>query len=300
MVNYRALFLALSSCVAVSAFTTNPISSTFTVDNESMKLNAISNRRNFLTKSASFIPVSTFLLTNTPSAYAIDKSKVTTSESGLLPDLPPDASRSYLQYRTPLQISADYYLFDLRDQVKDTNSWGEIGQLFNGQNARGGQGQPSAVERNFINPMRILGLSMPPDTADEMRAAQFEFERAMAKLSKATAGIRKDLPIEISKDAVPTAMSSWEDGRIALNKFFTVCNDTTGLSELKLIPKGEGDQQWLDYKRSPRKYNVLMKKTKLCQNRGGPTLSAAWGQLMVSGYLQDSCGIPDMEEYFFQ
>jgi hypothetical protein len=44
----------------------------------------------------------------------------------------------------------------------------------------------------------------------------------------------------------------------------------------------------------------LMKKTKLCQNRGGPALSQAWGQLMISGYMQDSCGIPDLEEYFYQ
>ena len=129
---------------------------------------------------------------------------------------------------------------------------------------------------------------------------QINYSHANPLLNQATAGIRKDLPIEISKDAVPTAMNGWEEGRIALNKFFTICNDTTGLTELKLIPKGDGDQQWIDYKRSPRKYNELMKKTKLCQNRGGPTLSAAWGQLMVSGYMQDSCGIPDMEEYFFQ
>ena len=176
MAKYTALCLVLLTFSTASAFTINPHSSTFRIESKRSTLNAVSDRRNFLLDGASIIPLSTFFLTNTPSAYAVDKSQITTSGSGLLPDLPPDASRSYLQYRTPLQISADYYLFDLRDQVKDTNSWGEIGQLFNGQNARGGQGQPSAIERNFINPMRILALSMPPDTADEMRAAQFDFE----------------------------------------------------------------------------------------------------------------------------
>jgi hypothetical protein len=44
-----------------------------------------------------------------------------------------------------------------------------------------------------------------------------------------------------------------------------------------------------------------MKVTKLCQNRGGPTLSAAWGNLMVSGTVQDSCGIAGaLEGYFHQ
>ena len=84
--------------------------------------------------------------------------------------------RSYLQYRTALQISADYYLFDLRDQLQDTQNWGEVGSVFNSQNARGGEGQPSPIERNFVNPMRILGLSMPPDVGEDMRTAQFEFE----------------------------------------------------------------------------------------------------------------------------
>merc|ERR1712071_24875 len=262
-----------------------------------------SGRREFFKSGATpaLLPVLGLTLTSSSLPANAETTSITTASSGLLPDLPPDAVRSYLQYRTPLQISADYYLFDLRDQIKDINQWGEINALFNSQNARGGQGQPSALERNFVNPMRILSLSMPPDTADEMRLAQFDFERAMNKITKTTAGIRRDLSIEVPKTAVPEAQKGWEEGRIALNKFFTICNEATGLpNELKTIPKGDGEEQWIAYNRSPRKYNELTKKTRLCQNRGGPTLSAAWGQLMVSGYMQDSCGIPDMEAYFFQ
>ena len=61
-----------------------------------------------------------------------------------------------------------------------------------------------------------------------------------------------------------------------------------------------GPNQLAEYGRSQRKYLELKKKIKLCQNRGGPTLSQAWGQLMISGYMQDSCGIPDLEAYFYQ
>jgi len=106
--------------------------------------------------------------------------------------------------------------------------------------------------------------------------------------------------VEIDKTAVPKAQEAWEEGRKALNSLFVTLNTATGLEgELTLIPP-PGPNQFTEYGRSIRRYNTLMKKTKLCQNRGGPTLSAAWGQLMVSGYLQDSCGVEPLEGYFFQ
>lgn len=227
--------------------------------------------------------------------------KITGAEDGNLPDLPPEAARSYLQYRASLQLAADYYVFELQDKIGRIDDWGEVNQLFQTNNNRG-QGQPNKIERDYTNPMRILGLSMPPDEADDLRDAQFKFERAMAKLTKATAGVRRDLPVEIDKSLVTDAKKGWEDGRVALNDFFVVLNRTTGLEEMKVIPES-GDGQFRAYGRSPRRYFELMKKTKLCQNRGGPALSQAWGQLMVSGYLQenmDSCGIPDPVEYFYQ
>jgi hypothetical protein len=197
-----------------------------------------------------------------------------------------------------LQTSADFYIFELLDKLGNVYDWGEIGELFQVNNNRG-QGSPNRIERDFTNTFRILGLSMPPDVADELRDAQFRFEAAMAKISKATAGIRRDLPVEISKDAVPNALAGWEEGRKAINDFFRIMNDTTGLQELRLIPTA-GPNQLAEYGRSQRRYLELKKKVKLCQNRGGPTLSVAWGQLMVSGYLQDSCGIPDLADYFYQ
>jgi len=101
---------------------------------------------------------------------------------------------------------------------------------------------------------------------------------------------------------VTSAKTGWEEGRKAFNEYLLVLNDTTGFKgELKTIPPGpKSVEQYNAYGRSQRRFFDLMKKTKLCQNRGGKTLSNTWGGLMVSGYLQDSCGIPDMDDYFFQ
>lgn len=236
------------------------------------------------------------------SANAIAEGRtVTGAKDGNLPDLPIEAGKSYLQYRFQLQLAADYYIFDLQGKLGNIDDWGEVNQLFQTNNNRG-QGQPNKIERDYTNTMRILSLSFPPDEAEEMRAAQFKFERAMFKITKATSGVRRDLPVEIDPSLVAKAEQGWEDGRVALNEFFTSLNQATGLNEMRLIPAAGPDQR-KEYRRSARRYFDLAKKTKLCQNRGGPALSQAWGQLMVSGYLQDnfdSCGIPDPVEYFYQ
>ena len=255
------------------------------------------NRRDMLNEFVTIIPFTTIAI-NTAVALPSNAVVPTGPEDGKLVDLPPEAIRSYLQYRVPLQTSADFYIFELQNNLQNVDNWGEIGELFQTNNNRG-QGNPSRIEREFTNTFRILGLSMPPDTADEMREAQFKFEAAMAKISKATMGIRRDLPVEIEKDAVPNALAGWEEGRKALNDFFRILNETTGLPELKEIPP-RGPNQIAEYGRSERRYVELKKKIKLCQNRGGPTLAVAWGQLMVSGYMQDSCGIPDLSDYFYQ
>ena len=249
---------------------------------------------------------SSLLLQPTPTAvvgggrnsWFVANAALTGISDGNLPDLPSEGARSYLQYRIPLQIAADYYVFSLQDLIGDTDQWGDIGQLFRVNNNKG-QGQPSRIERDFVNPMRILLLSLPPDFSEDMRTEQFKFEKAMDKIGKATAGYKKDLPVEIDAKSVQAAKDGWEEGRVALNGFFALLNECTGLNELKTIPPA-GPNQYKEYGRSVRRFNELTKKTKLCQNRGGPALSQAWGQLMVTGYLQDSCGIPDLEDYFYQ
>jgi hypothetical protein len=252
------------------------------------------NRRNILQAIPSlafFSAASTIIVPQPSNAF-------TNAKDGNLPDLPTEATRSYLQFRIPLQIAADFYIFDLKKKLGDIDDWGDINQLFQVNNNKG-QGQPSKMERDYVNPMRILSLSMPPDEADDMRAAQFKFEFAMNKISKAVSGVRRDLPVEVDPTAVTRAQEGWDDGRLALNEFFALLNGVTGFQELKPIPP-PGPNQIAEYGRSQRKYNELVKKTKQCQNRGGPALSQAWGYLQTTQLLQDSCGIPDLDEYFYQ
>eukprot|EP00536_Pseudo-nitzschia_multiseries_P000507 jgi/Psemu1/178876/e_gw1.6.272.1 len=251
------------------------------------------SRRGFVGTAAGLAAATA--LSSSPSPAS---AKIATSADGNLPDLPSEAVRSYLQYRVALQIAADYYVFNLQDMVTDIDQWGEVGQLFRVNNNKG-QGQPSKIERDYVNPMRVLLLSFPPDISDEMRDAQFRFERAANTISKATAGYRRDLPVEVDQKSIDSARVGWDEGRLALNDFFVLLNTAVGLNELTPIPP-PGPNQAKEYGRSARRYNDLQKKIKLCQNRGGPALSQAWGQLMVSGYLQDSCGIPDMDDYFTQ
>lgn len=271
----------------------------------SVVLQAQAESRRDLLKSAASIATAAGVasiggLSSPAFAATLPNGRTVTDASNLDPDLPPPAIQSYLQYRYSLQLSADYYIFDLQTMVADTDEFGAVNELVQAKSGRAGQGQPSKIERDYVNPMRIIGLAMPPDYADEIRDSQFAFEKAMSKMTKATFGIRRDLPVEIDKNAVPQAQAAWEEGRLALNAFFLTMNKVTGLEgELRTIPPA-GPNQRAEYGRSIRRYNEFTKKTKLCQNRGGPALSAAWGQLMVSGYLQDSCGVEPLEGYFFQ
>lgn len=129
------------------------------------------SRRKALTQSAWLFLGATALL-SPRSSYA-----ATGANDGNLPELPSEAVRSYLQYRQALQTSTDFYLFDMFDTLKDPSDWGAIGELF--------AGKPTRIEREFTNVMRVIGLSMPPDEADEMREAQYEFEKAMGELVSA-------------------------------------------------------------------------------------------------------------------
>jgi len=297
-ISSRSLLLLSSAFGGAGAFsTTSCRTSASCSSSTSLNAEVPSTRRSWLQTSSSVLLGAAVASTSIPQAAF---ARTVTNASSLDPDLPNDAVKSYLQYRYSLQLAADYYIFDLQNMVADTDEYGLVSELVRSSNARGGQGQPSRIERDYVNPMRIMGLSLPPEYADDVRDTQFAFERAMSKLNKATQGIKRDLSVEIDPTAVPNAKAAWEEGRIALNNFFALLNTATGLKdELKLIPPA-GPNQNAEYGRSIRRYNEFMKKTKLCQNRGGPALSQAWGQLMVSGYLQDSCGVEPMDQYFFQ
>jgi hypothetical protein len=206
------------------------------------------SRRKVMLSLLSTVSLATTLGLSSPSFAQAAASDATTSNSaaaaastsstrtrntgpldGNLVELPSEAVRSYLQYRGPLQTSADFYLFDLQELLQNVNEWGLVNELFQTSNARGGQGQPNRMERDFVNTMRILSLSMPPsDEADDMIASSLQFAGALQKISKATAGIRRDLPVEIDATAVPDALRGWEDGRVAFNTFLLALNRGMG------------------------------------------------------------------------
>jgi hypothetical protein len=224
------------------------------------------SRRNFLGSGpAAATAIWMTVLTTTFPSTSANAVTITGASDGKLPELPRDAVRSYLQYRIPLQIAADYYIFSLQDMVSDVEQWGDVSQLFRFNNNKG-QGQPSKIERDYNNPMKVLLLSFPPDVSEEMRTAQFQFEKAMNTISKATSGYKKDLPVEIDANSIIEAKQGWEEGRVALNEFFALVNAEVGMSELKPIPS-PGPNQFKEYGRSARRFNELQKKTKLCQNR---------------------------------
>jgi len=104
-----------------------------------------SSRRDLLRQAPSLLALvgavgTNFCLPQSATAAA----KLTGVTDGNLPELPFEASRSYLQYRFALQVAADYYVFDLQSKVADIDEWGEINQIFQTNNNKG-QGQPNKV-----------------------------------------------------------------------------------------------------------------------------------------------------------
>ena len=75
----------------------------YSVSNQ--RMDTASSRRDLL-KLVALAPAA---LLNVP-ANAVTP---TGPDDGNLVDLPPEAVRSYLQYRVPLQTSADFYIFEL-------------------------------------------------------------------------------------------------------------------------------------------------------------------------------------------
>jgi hypothetical protein len=62
--------------------------------------------------------------------------------------------------------------------VVNGDEWSDVSELFCMDN-NCGQGQPSKIECDYVNLMRIMLLNMPPGVTDEMCYAQFRFEKAM-------------------------------------------------------------------------------------------------------------------------
>ncbi|GMI40869.1 hypothetical protein TrCOL_g4336 [Triparma columacea] len=202
-----------------------------------------------------------------------------------------------MQYRSILQFSTDFFVFDILPGTQDTNLWPKIAPYFSAQSGRAGQGSPSKIERDFTNPMRILRLAVPPDDKDfdGLQLGEDKFSRGMAKVGKLVSAAGGDIPVEITKADVKAVEDGMEEARLGLNMFVSTLNKALEVEELKLVP-GKGQT----YPRSKSRYVTYVKGLKQCQNRGGTTLANTWGALMVSGTMQESCQIPEANAYFYQ
>ena len=117
----------LATCVATAgAFTTvqpaaksTPLSASADQQNEH-DLGRRDLFRNLVTSAGTAALVLSPMTSNVPVANAAGSA---------LDDLPSEAQRSYKQYRIPLQIAADYYLWELRDKISVIDDWGEVNEV---------------------------------------------------------------------------------------------------------------------------------------------------------------------------
>lgn len=213
-------------------------------------------------------------------------------DDALMDVLAKDGFKAYKQYWPALQLAADFYVFEMEPLVREPAKWAKFEDLFRESAARGGQGQPSRIEREFISPMRMMTTTFPEP--DAMQLAQQDFSKHMRAIQKKTIGYSAgDIPPEAVQKEVSVA---FDQGRDSLNAFLLGINDATGASRMVAIPK-----DYAAYPRSKSRYLELKRNLAKCQNRGGEALAGIWGQLMVYGTTGVSpCGDINLSNYFDQ
>lgn len=219
-------------------------------------------------------------------------------ETDPLDDLPKQTASAYKMQWPSLQIAADYYVFELLDLVENPTRWNQIAELSSSTNI-GSAASVSKVEREFFTPMRILSLAFPPDLGgDEMQEAFNSFQKVIAKMTRQARsaqvfGDPEAVLASAGKD-IKELQNTWEEGRESLNSFFVAMNTATSTTRMVTIPKGGKN-----YPRSKKLYSQLMRDAALCRNRGGETLAAIWGQLMVYADAGvNPCGNINFKNYF--
>lgn len=229
-------------------------------------------------------------------AFGIDDSSKKTlapTSDALTNVLPRNAVIAFQRNWPAIQLGADTYTFVLHERVTSPQQWDLVGSFL----GLGGDAAGSRLERELINPMTIVSLSFPPDEGgDEMSEALSQFRRAMGNLGKA-APSSPGVTVGPTAAEVKLAVQRWDEGRQALNRFYTALNTATETDRLVLIPADIGA-----YPRSKARFVQLNKDAALCRNRGGEALAGVWGQLMVYGTVPgvNPCGDVTMATYFDQ
>ena len=207
--------------------------------------------------------------------------------------LPRNAVIAFQRNWPSIQLGADTYTFVLRERVQSPKQW----DLVNSFLGLGGDGASSRMERELVNPMTIVSLAFPPGAGgDVMAEALSDFRRAMGALGKAAAS-SPGAAVAPTSAEVARAMRCWDEGRQALNRFYTELNTVTETERLVLIPA-----EPTAYPRSKERFVQLNKDAALCRNRGGEALAGLWGQLMVYGTVPgvNPCGDVTLATYFDQ
>lgn len=225
-------------------------------------------------------------------AYSTDTTfQPPVQSSAALAELPKNTQIAYQRTWPAMQLAADFYTFELLDRVGNPQRWDLIGAWI----GIGGDTSASRLEREFLTPMTILALAFPPDAGgDEMQEAMLSFRQAMGQLGKAAGRAPGSLEKPTSSERA-AAMTHWESGRVALNRFLAALNDATETQRLTTIPEAG-----IGYPRSKERFVQLNKDAALCRNRGGEQLAGLWGNLMVYGTVPgiDPCGSVKMSNYF--
>lgn len=225
------------------------------------------------------------------SALADDDANEPPTGGDPLRELPPKSRKLYLQYLPTLQEAADFYVFELLEKIYDQTQWSIFPSLVESRST-GSVTTPTRLEREFLNPMKIIALGFPQEIGGKtMFQAEEEFQRVMFSMVKkavmAERGQMGTIQGETTTGMIDLA-KEWEAGRVALNTYFDVLN--TAAREKKALfyipPNGVG------YGRSKKLYQRYKKDDALCRNRGGQVLANVWGQLMVYGTVPgvDPCG----------
>ena len=122
-----SIILAFASCFASAGAFTSVESSTRNTYLSASAENEHDLGRRELFRKALVTSAGTAALVLSPVASNIPAANA--ADAAALDDLPPEAQRSYRQYRIALQIGADYYLWELRDKISRIDDWGEVNEV---------------------------------------------------------------------------------------------------------------------------------------------------------------------------
>ncbi|CAM9468021.1 unnamed protein product, partial [Discosporangium mesarthrocarpum] len=148
---------------------------------------------------------------------------------------PPFVSTIIAKNAPQIRLGTDAFLYEIKEQVNDTNRWGEvISQFKMSSSAR--FASVSRMERDFYTPLRAVAQGLEDFGGEDLVGYTASFEGAMADLNE-VAGRAAGGPVSPADKA--KAASTWEYGRVVLNKYLSTLNTLTGTKGPKFesIPK---------------------------------------------------------------